>query len=61
MTTKPELKSVEVLSERLVAVDVHWPAMNEAGLEQSREHSYYILRLGDDRQYRIQVALTRST
>jgi hypothetical protein len=43
---------------RLTAVDVRWPAFDEAGEEKVSERSHYILRLGDDGNHRIQVALT---
>jgi hypothetical protein len=33
-------------------------SFDEAGAERSSERSHYILRLGDDGQRRIQVALT---
>lgn len=58
--TKPELERVETLSDRLASVDVRWPSFDQAGAEKYSERSHYILRLGDDGQPRIRVALTRS-
>jgi len=46
--------------ERIAAVDVRWPAFDRAGVEKFSEHSYYILRLGDDGQPRIRAAITRA-
>jgi hypothetical protein len=58
--TTPQLERVEPLSEKLTAVDVRWPAFDVAGTEQASERSHYILRLGEDGQQRIRVALTRT-
>jgi hypothetical protein len=60
MATRPELERVEPLSEKLTAVDVRWPTFDAAGTEKASERSHYILRLGEDGQQRIQVALTRT-
>jgi hypothetical protein len=60
VSTKPELERVEVLSEKLAAVDVRWPAFDASGQEKSSERSHYIVRLGTDGQVYIRVALTRT-
>lgn len=57
--TRPILEDVKILGERLAAVDVLWAALDKAGIEQANERSHYLLRLGDDGQPRIQVALTK--
>ena len=58
--TQPELERVEPLSAKLATVDVRWPTFDAAGTERTSERSHYILRLGDDGQPRIRVALTRT-
>jgi hypothetical protein len=60
VATRPQIERVDQLTERLIAVDVRWPAFNAAGAEQSSERSHYILWLGDDHQPRFRVALTRT-
>ena len=60
VATRPELERVEPLSEKLTAVEVRWPTFDAAGTEQASERSHYILRLGEDGQQRIRVALTRT-
>jgi hypothetical protein len=57
--TRPEVDRIDRVSEKLSAVDVRWRAFDAAGKEHASEHSHYILRLGDDGQPRIRVALTR--
>lgn len=58
--TRPQLERAERLSERLTSVDVRWSAIDALGAEKSSERSRYILRLGEDGQHRIRVALTKS-
>ena len=60
VATRPELERVEPLSEKLTAVDVRWPTFDAAGTEKASERSHYLLRLGEDGQQRIRVALTRT-
>ena len=60
VSTKPELERVDVLSQKLAAVDVRWPAFDASGQEKSSERSHYIVRLGTDGQVYIRVALTRT-
>jgi hypothetical protein len=60
VSTKPELERVDMLSEKLTAVDVRWPAFDASGQEKSSERSHYLLRLGTDEQAYILVALTRT-
>jgi ketosteroid isomerase-like protein len=61
VATQATLERAEKLGERLSSVDVRWSAMDKAGVEKSSERSHYILRLGDDGEPRIRVALTRNT
>jgi hypothetical protein len=60
MSTRPVIEHVDMMSERLAAVDVRWPTFDKAGVEKASERSHYILRLGDDGRLRVRVALTRS-
>jgi hypothetical protein len=60
VATQPALEQVEALSEKLTSVHVRWSTLDRAGVEKASERSSYILRLGDDGEPRIQVALTRS-
>jgi ketosteroid isomerase-like protein len=60
VATKPELERVVELTDRLMAVDVRWPTFDETGAEKASERSHYILRRGEDGQYRVRVALTRT-
>jgi hypothetical protein len=60
VSTKPELERVDMLSEKLAAVDVRWPAFDASGQEKSSERSHYLLRLGTNEQPNIRVALTRT-
>lgn len=60
VATRPQLERVEPLSEKLTAVEVRWPAFDAAGIQQASERSHYILRLGEDGQQRIRVALTKT-
>jgi hypothetical protein len=65
MTTRPMIERIEALSAKLAAVDVRWPGFDAAGHEtdheKGSERSHYILRIADDGEARIQVALTRTT
>jgi hypothetical protein len=40
VATRPEIQSVEPLSDRLAAVDVRWPGFDAAGVEISSETSH---------------------
>jgi len=60
VSTRPEIVRMDILSEKLVAVDVHWPSYDADGNERMNELSHYILEVGKDSQFRIRVALTRT-
>ena len=60
MTTRPELERIEMLTERMAAVDVRWPSFDASGAEQASERSHYIVHLGDDGEMRLRVTLTRT-
>jgi len=59
-STKPEIERVDMLSEKLAAVDVRWPSFDASGKEKSSERSHYIVQLAEDGQVRIRVALART-
>ena len=54
-STKPEIERVDMLSEKLAAVDVRWPSFDASGKEQSSERSHYIVQLAEDGQVYIRV------
>jgi hypothetical protein len=60
-STKPEIERVDMLSEKLAAVDVRWPSFDASGKEKSSERSHYIVQLAEDGQVYIRVALARAT
>ena len=60
MTTRPELERIEMLTERMAAVDVRWPSFDASGAEQASERSHYIVHMGDDGEMRLRVTLTRT-
>lgn len=60
-STKPEIERVDMLSEKLAAVDVRWPSFDASGKEKSSERSHYIVQLAEDGQVYIRVALARTT
>jgi hypothetical protein len=60
-STRPELKRVDPMTDRLVGVDVRWPAFDDSGNEIFSEVSHYILYLVADEQIRLRVAMTRTS
>jgi hypothetical protein len=58
-TARPDLMSVDWLTDRLAAVSVEWLALDTDGVVRSRESSCYIVRIGDDGVARIHVAMPR--
>jgi hypothetical protein len=60
LTTRPQIERTEGLTDRLVAVDVRWPDLDEAGVERSSERTHYILWLGEDGQLYIRVGIPRT-
>jgi hypothetical protein len=56
--TRPEIEKIEPISDRLVQARVRWLGLDEAGKQVAGERSVYLLRIGDDGQPRIHVALT---
>lgn len=57
-STRPEIELIEQLSDRLYQATVRWPAYDAQGNERRSEWTHYVLRIGDDGQPRIRVALT---
>ncbi len=60
VSTRPEVVRMDILSERLAALDVRWPSYGADGEERMSELSHYIVELGSDGQFRFRVALTRT-
>ena len=60
LTTRPQIERIEGLTDRLAAVDVRWPDLDEAGVERSSERTHYILWLGEDGQLYIKVGIPRT-
>ena len=60
VSTRPELEHVDMLSDRIAAVDVRWPALDAFGRETASERSHYIVQQGSDDRVRIRVALARN-
>lgn len=58
--THAEVEHVDMLSDRLAAVDVRWPVFDASGNEKMSERSHYIVQLGQDELPYIRVALTRT-
>jgi hypothetical protein len=58
--TRGELNGFEPLSERLAWADITWPNLDEEGTAAGGERSFYLVRLGEDGQARIQVAMSRA-
>jgi hypothetical protein len=60
LTTKPQIERTEGLTDRLAAVDVRWPDLDQAGVERSSERTHYILWLAEDGQLYIKVGIPRT-
>jgi hypothetical protein len=58
VATRSEIERITMLSDKLAAVDVRWPAFDGSNTEKASERSHYIVQLGEDRELRIRVALT---
>lgn len=61
VSTRPEIERVDMLSEKLAAVDVRWPSFDASGKEKSSERSHYIVQFAEDGQVHIRVALAKTT
>jgi hypothetical protein len=55
-STRPEIRRIDLLSDRLASVDVHWPSFDVSGAEAMIEQSHYIVHLAQDDAPRIRVA-----
>jgi hypothetical protein len=58
VSTRPLVRRIAPLSDKLVAVDVHWPAFDTRGDQREIELSHYVLGRGDDGRYRVRMAIT---
>ena len=57
---RPTLVASEVLSERLLWVDVRWEYLDEQGRSAQQNDYRYVLRLEDDESPKIQVVIGTS-
>jgi hypothetical protein len=58
MDTRPDVQSITWLTEKLASVHVRWPYLDAQGKARPQsEASTYVMRLGDDGQPRINVAV----
>lgn len=55
--TRPDILRLNWLTERLVCVEVRWPHIDRSGTVQGEEVSTYTLRLGDDGNLKMHIAL----
>jgi hypothetical protein len=56
--TLPEIQSITWLTDKLATVHVEWPYLDAQGNRRPQsEASTYVMRLGDDGQPRISVAV----
>jgi hypothetical protein len=58
VSTRPLVRRIAPLTDKLVAVDVHWPAFDTHGDQREIELSHYVLGRGDDGRYRVRMAIT---
>jgi hypothetical protein len=58
VATRARLIALQQLSPRLASADVRWTAFDAEGRERTHETSRYLLRLDDDGEPRIQVAVS---
>jgi hypothetical protein len=60
ISEKPQVVRIEPMNDNLVSVEVRWPSTDKQGTQRIHEYTQYILGRGEDGEYRIRVALTRS-
>ena len=60
MTTHPEVIQMEQLSRHTVSVDVRWSNRDGEGVERSSESWRYTLRVRDDEEPRIHIAIVKT-
>jgi hypothetical protein len=58
-TAVPKIEDIAWITDRLAAVRVDWIGVDAGGIAKSRESSFYLMRVGDDRIARIHVAMPR--
>jgi ketosteroid isomerase-like protein len=58
VSTRGEIVHTEPMSPRLITADVRWPAYDATGAERHAERTRYLLRLDDQGELRIRVAVT---
>jgi len=57
--TRADIHRLEWATDRIAAVDVRWPYLNDRGEEKGEEASTYILRRDDAGNLKLHVALMR--
>ena len=57
VAVRPTLLASEVLSERLLSVDVRWEYLDEQGRSAQQNGYRYVLRLQDEASPKIQVVI----
>ena len=60
VSTRPDVERIEMLGEKLAAVDVRWPSFDADGNEKLSERSHYLVQFGADGKARVRVGLTRT-
>lgn len=60
ITARGRLLHAEALSDTLAAIDVIWPGYDAEGREVMSETSHYLVSVGEDGEYRVRVALSRT-
>ena len=58
-STRPDVVRLEWVTDRIAMVDVRWPCLDERGVERGEEWGTYTLRVNDDGDLKLCVALMR--
>jgi hypothetical protein len=58
-STRPDIVRLEWVTDRIAVVDVRWPCLDERGLERGEEWGTYTLRVDDNGDLKLCVALMR--
>ena len=58
-STRPDVVRLEWVTDRIALVDVRWPCLDERGVERGEEWGTYTLRVNDDGDLKVCVALMR--
>ena len=58
-STRPDVVRLEWVTDRIAIVDVRWPCLDERGFERGEEWGTYTLRVDDNGDLKLCVALMR--